>query len=365
MKTHGTHSASWPVFLLSFMVTLTFVGQLWAQQPGVIQYFYDDLGRLIKVSDPTGNVAEYVYDAVGNILEIKRSTVSGLAILNFTPAQGPIGTRVTLQGQGFSATPSANTVTFNGTAATVLAATGTQAVVTVPPGATTGPIAMTVGGNTVTSDRPFVVLPTPVITSITPTIAFAGSAIPNFQVQGRNLDGATFTFNSLRPLITVTSTSIDPTGTSAVLSLTVRADTGGTAVVVATNAFFASSDTTSTAANTLRIFNGSADDDGDGLTNNDEFARGTDPLNSDTDGDGVADGDEVVLGANPLDPHDQPVTQAQSVPVTYLNTFVTDTDGDGFTNVDEVAVGTDPQQSASQPATTASSLVVSYQNNHP
>ena len=363
MKTYCAHYTSWPVFLLSLMVTLTLsIGQLWAQQPGAIQYVYDDLGRLIKVIDPTGNVAEYVYDAVGNILEIKRSTITGLALLNFTPSRGPVGTQVTLQGQGFSATPSANTVTFNGTAATVLAATSTQVVVTVPPGATTGPIAVTVAGNTATSDRPFVVLPTPVITSITPTVALAGSAIPNFQVQGHNLDGATFTFISVNPLVTITSTTIDPTGTSAVLSVTVRANTGGTAVVVATNAFFASSDTTSTAANTLRIVNGSADDDGDGLTNSDELARGTDPLNPDTDGDGVADGDEVALGANPLDPHAQPVAQAQSVPVAYLNTFIADTDGDGFANVDEVAVGTNPSDPHAQPVTQAQSAPVAYLN---
>src|SRR5262245_46852549 len=185
------------VFLLSLMVALTLsVGQLQAQQLGAIQYFYDDLGRLIKVIDPTGNVAEYVYDAVGNILEIRRSTLTGLALLNFTPSRGPVGTQVTLQGQGFSATPSVNRVTFNGTAATVLAATSTQVVVTVPPGATTGPIAVTVSGNTATSDRQFVVPPTPVITAITPSVALAGSVMPNFQVQGRNLDGATFMFTS-------------------------------------------------------------------------------------------------------------------------------------------------------------------------
>jgi hypothetical protein len=255
-------------------------------------------------------------------------------------------------------------VTFNGTVATVLVATSTQVVVTVPPGATMGPIAVTVAGNTATSDRPFVVLPTPVITSITPTVALAGAAIPNFQVQGRNLDGATFRFTSASPLITVTSTSIDPTGTSAVLSVTVRANTTGIAVVVATSAFLVSSDVTSTAANTLRIINGSADDDGDGLTNSDELARGTDPLNPDTDGDGIGDGDEVALGTNPLDLHNQPVTQAQSIPVAYVNTFA-DTDGDSVADVDEGVLGTDPKNPVVQPATIASSAVVSYRNTLP
>ena len=53
--------------------------------PITFQYFYDELGQLVKVVDSTGNVVEYVYDEVGNLLEIKRSTVSGLAIFNFTP----------------------------------------------------------------------------------------------------------------------------------------------------------------------------------------------------------------------------------------------------------------------------------------
>jgi YD repeat-containing protein len=366
MKIYCAHDTFWRVLLLALIVTLTLsISQLWAQQPGAIQYVYDDLGRLIKVIDPTGNVAEYVYDAVGNILEIKRSTIAGLALLNFTPSRGPVGTQVTLQGRGFGATPSANTVTFNGTATTVLTATSTQMVVTVPPGATTGPIAVQVAGNTATSDRPFVVLPAPVITSITPTVALAGSVIPNFQVQGRNLDGATFTFTSVNSLVTVTSTTIDPTGTSATLNVAVRANTAGTAVVVASTAFFVRSDATPTAANTFHILNGSADEDGDGVTNSDEFARGTDLLNPDTDGDGVGDGDEVALGANPLDPHDRPVAQAQSAPVAYLNTFVADTDGDSFADGDEGVVGTDPNNPALQPATVAYSAVVSYQNDFP
>ena len=44
MKTHCSRYTSWPLFLLSLTVTLTLsVGQLWAQQPGAIQYAYDDL----------------------------------------------------------------------------------------------------------------------------------------------------------------------------------------------------------------------------------------------------------------------------------------------------------------------------------
>src|SRR5690606_18729059 len=45
-----------------------------------------------------------------------------------------------------------------------------------------------------------------------------------------------------------------------------------------------------------------ADSDGDGLTNGEEAALGTDPDDADTDGDGVPDGDEV--GGDPVNPRD-------------------------------------------------------------
>ena len=43
------------------------------------------------------------------------------------------------------------------------------------------------------------------------------------------------------------------------------------------------------------------DEDGDGLTNLQEFGQQTDPWNADTDGDGIRDGLEVQVGSNPLD----------------------------------------------------------------
>ncbi len=63
------------------------------------------------------------------------------------------------------------------------------------------------------------------------------------------------------------------------------------------------------------------DTDGDGLTDDEEAALGTDPTDVDTDGDGVQDGGEVNAGTNPL---------------------VADTDGDGFTDKEELDLGSDP-----------------------
>jgi YD repeat-containing protein len=132
---------------------------LFGQNSG-IQYFYDDLGRLIRVVDQNGNVASYSYDAVGNILAITRSTVpsnNGLTILNFTPQSGPVGQNVTIQGQGFSTTPSANAVQFNGVTAVVSAATANSLTVTVPSAATTGLISVTVSGQSASSSTAFTV----------------------------------------------------------------------------------------------------------------------------------------------------------------------------------------------------------------
>ena len=130
---------------LIFSFILGIASPLWAQS--TVQYVYDALGRLTQVVDPSGSVATYNYDAVGNLLSITRSTTSpsALAIFSFTPAQGGIGQTVSIQGQNFSVTPSANTVKFNGTTATVTAATTNLLTTTVPSGATTGPISVTVG----------------------------------------------------------------------------------------------------------------------------------------------------------------------------------------------------------------------------
>src|SRR6266498_1107716 len=68
---------------------------LQAQAPITFNYFYDDLGQLKKVVDSTGVALDYLYDPVGNILEVKRSAAppGQLTIFSFTPAQGgPLST---------------------------------------------------------------------------------------------------------------------------------------------------------------------------------------------------------------------------------------------------------------------------------
>lgn len=78
---------------------------------------------------------------------------------------------------------------------------------------------------------------------------------------------------------------------------------------------------------------GPCDQDGDGLTNSEEAAEGTNPTNPDTDGDGINDGTEVTNGTDPLDLCDPP----NALPACNI-----DTDGDGLLDGTEGTIGTDP-----------------------
>ncbi|MBN1511108.1 MAG: hypothetical protein JXB13_03770, partial [Phycisphaerae bacterium] len=77
------------------------------------------------------------------------------------------------------------------------------------------------------------------------------------------------------------------------------------------------------------------DEEPDDLTNAQELAAGTDPLNPDTDGDGLTDGDEVLsVGTDPLDPDtdDDGVSDGDDIcpflPDPDANAFDSDCDGD-------------------------------------
>jgi YD repeat-containing protein len=153
-----------------------------------ITYIYDELGRLRSVSDPTGDTAVYNYDAVGNLLSIDRHASSAVSVIEFQPKSGPVGATVAIQGTGFSTTLNQNTVTFNGTAASVNSATATQLVVAVPVGATTGFINVTAPGGSGASATAFTVTTAtgaPTITSFNPTAGIANTAVA---ITGTNFD---------------------------------------------------------------------------------------------------------------------------------------------------------------------------------
>ncbi len=126
---------------------------------GAVTYVYDRLGRLSAVIATDGNAAIYTYDAVGNLLSIRRQASGAVSITDFSPGSGAVGSPVTIDGVGFNSTPGNNAVTFNGAPAVVSAATPTQITTTVPAGATTGTITVTTSGGSGTSTMAFTVQP--------------------------------------------------------------------------------------------------------------------------------------------------------------------------------------------------------------
>lgn len=88
--------------------------------------------------------------------------------------------------------------------------------------------------------------------------------------------------------------------------------------------------------------NGSADSDNDGLSDLEEYNRGTHPTNRDTDGDGMPDGWEVENGLNPLSASDAAL----------------DSDGDGYSNLEEYRAGSDPNDPGSMPTSNVMQVIL-------
>jgi YD repeat-containing protein len=224
-----TRLIAWPIIVLLavLFITRTSGGQ------SAVQYFYDQLGRLVGVIDTSGNAAGYNYDAVGNLLSISRYTSSQVSALDFTPTSGPVGTVVTISGTGYSATLSQDTVSFNGKTATITSATVNQLIVTVPTGATTGTIKVTTPSGNFTTTTNFTVATNsgaPAITSFTPVVATPGTAI---SITGTNFNTTPandqLRFNLSRQFATSSTSTVisasTPTGTSGHVQVSTSAGT--------------------------------------------------------------------------------------------------------------------------------------------
>ena len=90
-------------------------------------------------------------------LDLHLSELVGPSISSFSPAAGPRGTVVTIEGSTFSANRLDNAVTVGGADAFVLSASPAQLQVITGPDTDTGPVEVTIGGHTATSGSPFTV----------------------------------------------------------------------------------------------------------------------------------------------------------------------------------------------------------------
>jgi hypothetical protein len=150
----------------------------------------------IVVPVPTGATTGNVIVTVGGIASNGMNFTVPLpppTIANLNPTSGPVGTLVTVTGTNFGATQGTSTVKFNGTTGAPTNWSATNIVVAVPSGATTGNVAVTVGG-VASNGLSFPV--TPSITTLNPT---AGSAGTSVTITGTNFGAtqgtSTVTFN--------------------------------------------------------------------------------------------------------------------------------------------------------------------------
>jgi RHS repeat-associated protein len=128
-------------------------------------------------------------------------------ITGIAPASGPVGESVTIQGTGFGSAQGSGTVSMNGTAVAVTSWSDIAIVVIVPPGASSGPFAVTAEGQTVYSSSFTVTsLPSGWTDTDIGSVGVAGSATYGdavFTVKGAGLglssssDGFNFAYQSL------------------------------------------------------------------------------------------------------------------------------------------------------------------------
>lgn len=112
-----------------------------------------------------------------------------LTVTSVSPQRGYVGAQVTIEGTDFGADASLVSVFFSGVeeAAELVSCEDTKLIVKVPAGATDGAITVKVRDMTVQSDDSFIVVPDPVMESVSPASIYAGTEGHNeIMVTGSN-----------------------------------------------------------------------------------------------------------------------------------------------------------------------------------
>jgi IPT/TIG domain-containing protein len=172
----------------------------------------------------TGNVVVNVGGLASNGMSFTVTVPPNITSLS--PTSGPVGTAVTITGSTFGATQGASTIKFNGTTATPTSWSPASIAVPVPAGATTGNVAVTVGG-LVSNGVSFTVTVPPNITSLSPTSGPVGAAV--------TITGSTFGATQGTSTIKFNGSTATPTSWSAasiVVPAPAAATTGNVVITV-------------------------------------------------------------------------------------------------------------------------------------
>jgi O-glycosyl hydrolase len=151
---------------------------------------------VVPSSATTGNVTATVGGNTSNGIAF---TVSP-AITSLSTSSGQVGSSVVISGTTFGASQGASVVSFNGTAATCSVWSPPSLACTVPVGATTGPVTVTVGGVTSNSES-FTVTSLPIISSVSPNAGVISSSTTiSGSHFGATQGSSTVTFNGTAAL---------------------------------------------------------------------------------------------------------------------------------------------------------------------
>jgi hypothetical protein len=178
--------------------------------------------------DADGDLDVLTANYYSNTVSVRLNQAALPAITGFTPALGPIGSSITINGMGLQG---ASAVSFSGSGATTVtsgftvSSNGAQLTgVVVPAGAVTGIVSVTTPTGTVTSPTSFTVVPVPILVSFTPASGQVGTSV---LITGINLSGATVVAFSGTSNNTVTSGfTVNSAGTQLTVAVPTGASTG-------------------------------------------------------------------------------------------------------------------------------------------
>ena len=138
---------------------------------------YFDYNPPVRTNTTTNRIYDLPPVVEPTVAQAYPAVVASPALLSFAPAQGRVGTLVTLTGQRLLPPTGSPRVLFNGVAAPVLSASSTSLTVRVPAGASTGSIQVDNGDGSSRSAQVFTVYQPPTLTAVTPGEGVPGALI--------------------------------------------------------------------------------------------------------------------------------------------------------------------------------------------
>ena len=196
------------------IVTLIFsvLTSAWSA-PGFTTYTYDTAGRVVQTTNGSGSLGSLNYDDRANLLGGANQSLSGLSVNGLLPSAAPVGSEVTIEGNGFIS-GGTTVIFYNGIVAQIKKINTNEIIAVVPNGAASGPVTVSVTSSgttqTASSSSSFTVTnrALPVITGFSPQVVVAA---PSGQVQSSTtvtITGTGFAITPVNNTVTVGKTEL-------------------------------------------------------------------------------------------------------------------------------------------------------------